>query len=120
MSNLLNKVPKRMLDLVATMVRSIFAQPMDKKVRAHHKRVVDQLQNHFLKAAKMLSEAGKEILASQSLQSRLNDGSARTSPGAVEPRGKAKERCSEDLSQLGSGRLIDWICACRIQRRMGG
>ena len=63
MSNLLNKVPKRAQDVVATMVRSMFAQPTDKEVWAQHKRVVDQLQDRFPKAARMLSEAGEEILA---------------------------------------------------------
>ena len=63
MSNLLNKVPKSAQDLVATMVRSIFAQPTDKEVWAQHKRVIEELENRFPGVAEMLSEAGEEILA---------------------------------------------------------
>jgi len=63
MSNLLNKVPKSAQDLVATMVRSIFAQPTDKEVWAQHKRVIEELENRFPDVAEMLSEAGEEILA---------------------------------------------------------
>jgi len=36
MCNVLNNVPKSAQDLVATMVRSIFAQPTEKEVRAQH------------------------------------------------------------------------------------
>jgi len=63
MSNLLNKVPKSAQDLVATLVRSIFAQPTEEEVWAQHKRVVDQLQARFPAATTMLSEACEEILA---------------------------------------------------------
>lgn len=63
MRNLLNEVPKSAQDLVATMVRSIFAQPTEKEVWAQHARVVDELQARFPGAAKMLSEACDQILA---------------------------------------------------------
>jgi len=63
MSNLLNKVARSAQDLVATMVRSIFAQPTDKEVWAQHKRVIEELEDRFPDAAKMLSEAREEILA---------------------------------------------------------
>ena len=63
MSNLLNKVPKSAQDLVATLVRSIFAQPTEEEVWAQHKRVVDQLQARFPAATTILSEACEEILA---------------------------------------------------------
>jgi len=43
MRNLLNKVAKRAQGLVATLVRSIFAQPTNKEVWAQHERVVDEL-----------------------------------------------------------------------------
>ena len=63
MCNVLNNVPKSAQDLVATMVRSIFAQPTEKEVRAQHERVVDELLARFPAAAQMLSEACEEILA---------------------------------------------------------
>jgi len=63
MCNLLTKVPKSAGALVATLVRSIFAQPSDKEVWAQHDRVVEQLQGRFPEAAKLLDEAAEEILA---------------------------------------------------------
>ena len=63
MCNLLTKVPKSAAALVATLVRSIFAQPSDKEVWAQHDRVVKQLQGRFPEAAKLLDEAAEEILA---------------------------------------------------------
>ena len=63
MRNLLNKVPKRAQGLVATLVRSIFAQPTSKEVWAQHERVVDELQRRFPAAATMLCEAAEDVLA---------------------------------------------------------
>ncbi len=63
MRNLLTRVPKNAQDLVATLVRSIFAQPDAKEVWAQHGRVVEQLETRFSEAAKMLAEATEDILA---------------------------------------------------------
>lgn len=63
MRNLLSKVPKSAQGLVATMVRSIFAQPTEKEVWAQHERVVDELRLRFPTRAEMLSEAAEEVLA---------------------------------------------------------
>jgi len=63
MRNLLTKVPKRAQGLVATLVRSIFAQPTAKEARAQHQRVIDELSHRFPAAVRMLAEASKEILA---------------------------------------------------------
>ena len=48
---------------VATMVRSIFAQPDAASVREQHARVVAQLEERFPAAAELLEEAGPDILA---------------------------------------------------------
>jgi len=61
--NLLAKVPKSAGPFVATVVRSIFAQPDAAAVRAQFARVVDQLAERFPAAAEMLAEAGPDILA---------------------------------------------------------
>ena len=61
--NLLTRVPKSAQDLVATLVRSIFAQPNAEEVWAQHGRVVEQLQVRFPQAAELLAEAGEDILA---------------------------------------------------------
>jgi putative transposase len=92
MLNLLNKVPKSAQGLVATLVRSIFAQPTQKEVWAQHERVVNELGHRFPAAADMLQEAAEEILAftafpeavwrqvwSNNPQERLNRGIRRRS-----------------------------------------
>lgn len=63
MRNLLAKVPKSAGPFVATLVRSIFAQPDAGAVWAQFHRVVDQLQERFPDAAEMLEAAGPDILA---------------------------------------------------------
>jgi transposase-like protein len=61
--NLLTKVPKASETMVATMVRTIFAQPSADEVWAQHRRVVDHLHALGLSdAADHLDEAGAEIL----------------------------------------------------------
>ena len=62
--NLLTKVPKASGAMVATMVRTIFAQPSAKEVWAQHRRVVDHLDDVGLTdAAEHLDAAAAEILA---------------------------------------------------------
>jgi hypothetical protein len=56
-------VPKSAQDLVATLARSIFAQPDGDSVWAQHGRIVTQLQERFPEAAKLLVEAGPDLLA---------------------------------------------------------
>ena len=60
--NLLTKVPKSAHGLVATFVRTIFAQPDAESVKTQHARTVEQLEPRFKPAATMLAEA-EEILA---------------------------------------------------------
>jgi transposase-like protein len=61
--NLLAQVPKSAGPFVATLVRSIFAQPDAEAVWAQFHRVVEQLDERFPAAAKMLADAGPDILA---------------------------------------------------------
>jgi putative transposase len=61
--NLMTKVPKSSETMVATMVRTIFAQPSADEVWAQHRRVVDHLHQVGLDAAaEHLDEAASEIL----------------------------------------------------------
>jgi transposase-like protein len=61
--NLLTKVPRSAEAMVATMVRSIFAQPSAQEVWAQHRRVVDHLTEMGLTdAAEHLDAAAAEIL----------------------------------------------------------
>jgi putative transposase len=61
--NLLTRVPKSAQSFVATMVRSIFAQPDAESVHEQHARIVAQLEARFPEAAALLEEAGPETLA---------------------------------------------------------
>jgi putative transposase len=63
MRNLLTRVPKSAQSFVATMVRTIFAQPDAETVHEQHRRIVDQLAGRFPDAAVLLDEAGPELLA---------------------------------------------------------
>jgi transposase-like protein len=63
MRNLLTRVPKSAQSFVATMVRTIFAQPDAQTVHEQHRRIVDQLVTRFPEAAALLDEAGPELLA---------------------------------------------------------
>ncbi len=63
MRNLLTRVPKSARSFVATIVRTIFAQPDADTVHAQHARIVDQLHGRFPEAAALLDDAGPELLA---------------------------------------------------------
>ncbi len=63
MRNLLTRVPKAAGPFVATLVRSIFAQPDAPAVLSQFARVCEQLADQFPEAAAMLEEAQADILA---------------------------------------------------------
>ena len=63
MRNLLTRVPKSAQSFVATMVRTIFAQPDAATVHEQHDRIVSQLEARFPEAATLLDEAGADLLA---------------------------------------------------------
>ena len=64
MRNLLTHVPKHAQDMVATLVRSVFAQPDAQAVREQFARVVEQLEHiKYQKAADMLGNAQEDLLA---------------------------------------------------------
>jgi putative transposase len=63
MRNLLTRVPKSAQSFVATMVRTIFAQPDAETVREQHRRIVDQLATRFPEAAALLDQGGPDLIA---------------------------------------------------------
>jgi putative transposase len=63
MRNLLTRVPKSAQSFVATMVRSIFAQPDAETVHEQHRRIADQLETRFPEAATLLEAAAADLLA---------------------------------------------------------
>jgi putative transposase len=63
MRNLLTRVPKSAQGLVATLVRSVFAQPDAASTWAQQARVVEQLGERFPAAAELLADAAADLLA---------------------------------------------------------
>src|SRR6058998_3263079 len=63
MRNLLTRVPTSAQSFVATMVRTIFAQPDAATVHEQHRRIVDQLETRFPEAAALLEDAATDLLA---------------------------------------------------------
>ena len=57
------RVPKAAQDVVASLVRSIFAQPDAASVWAQHARVVTELTDRVSAAANLLAEAAPDLLA---------------------------------------------------------
>jgi putative transposase len=65
MRNLLTRVPKSAQPLVASLVRSIFAQPDAASVWRQLHQVVEQLAPRFLQAAELLEESAADLLATR-------------------------------------------------------
>jgi len=63
MRNLLARAPKAAQAMVATLVRTVFAQSDPDQVRAQFARVVDQLEGQFPAAAELLTDAESDLLA---------------------------------------------------------
>ena len=63
MKNLLCRVPRTAQPFVATLVRTIFAQPSAEEVQAQLKRVTQQLEGRFPEVARLLEEAAPDITA---------------------------------------------------------
>jgi putative transposase len=63
MRNALCRVPRSAQPFVATLVRTIFAQPSAEEVQAQLRRVIGQLEDRFPDVARLLDEAGPDITA---------------------------------------------------------
>ena len=63
MRNLLTRVPKSAQGFVATLVRTIFAQPDAETVHEQHARIVAGLDGRFPQAAALLAQAAPDLLA---------------------------------------------------------
>ncbi len=63
MRNVLCRVPRSAQPFVATLVRTIFAQPSAEEVQAQLRRVILQLEERFPDVARMLEEAAPDITA---------------------------------------------------------
>ena len=63
MRNALCRVPRSAQPFVATLVRTIFAQPSAEEVQAQLRRVIMQLEGRFPDVARLLEEAAPDITA---------------------------------------------------------
>ena len=63
MRNVLAKVPRAASEMVATTIRTIFAQPTGAMVRAQLEQVADRLEPGFPDVAALLTEATEDLLA---------------------------------------------------------
>ena len=63
MRNVLCRVPRSAQPFVATLVRTIFAQPSAEEVQAQLRRVVEQLDGRFPEVARLLEAAAPDITA---------------------------------------------------------
>jgi putative transposase len=63
MRNVLCRVPRSAQPFVATLVRTIFAQPSAEEVQAQLQRVIAQLESRFPEVARLLEEAAPDITA---------------------------------------------------------
>jgi transposase-like protein len=63
MRNLLTRVPKSAQSFVATLVRTIFAQPDGASTKAQHARVIEELAKRFPAAAELLTDVAADLLA---------------------------------------------------------
>jgi transposase-like protein len=63
MRNLLTRVPKAAQPMVATLVRTIFAQPDAAQVHAQFNRVIDQLTTQFPTTAEFLIDTEADLLS---------------------------------------------------------
>jgi putative transposase len=117
--NLLCRVPKSAQGLIATLVRSIFAQPDATSTWAQHARVVEQLTERFPRAAELLADAAGSCWLSRRSQGALAPDLVQQPPGAAQQGTAAPHRRGRDLSQPRGGHPPGGGGAGRAARRVG-
>ena len=101
MRNLLTRVPKSAQSFVATMVRTIFAQPDAATVHEQHARIVDQLETRFPEAAALLDEAARTCSPSPASRRSTGGSSGATTRSSGSTRRSAAAPTSSASSPTG-------------------
>jgi len=120
MRNLLTRVRKSSQQMVATLVRSIFAQTSHEAVWEQQRRVYDQLHKSFPEAAEMLDEASPDVLAYSTLpRDQLEADLVDQPDGAAEQGNPAAHGRRGHLPEPGGDHPPGRGRARRAKRRVG-
>ncbi len=120
MRNLLTRVPKSAQSFVATMVRTIFAQPDAATVHEQHRRIADQLAGRFPEAAALLEEAATRAARLHRLpEGALAAALVKQLARAAQQGDPAPHRRRRHLPRPGRDRRPGRRPARRTERRVG-
>ncbi len=120
MRTLLTRVPKSAQSFVATMVRTIFAQPDAATVHEQHRRIADRLAGRFPEAAALLEEAATRAARLHRLpEGALAAALVKQLARAAQQGDPAPHRRRRHLPRPGRDRRPGRRPARRTERRVG-
>jgi putative transposase len=117
--NLLTRVSKSAQSFVATMVRTVFAQPDCESVHEQRRRIVDQLEQRFPEAAALLEEAASDLLAFTGFPRSTGGRSGATTRSSGSTRRSAAAPTSSASSPTAPPSSA-WTAPCSLSRTMSG
>ena len=119
MRNALVHVPKGQRQMVAALIRTVFAQESEAEARRQWRAVADQLRERFPKIGALMDAAEADVLAHMSFPKahRLQIHSHQPA-GAAERRDQASHRRRGHLPQRSGDRAPGRRAAARAERRV--